>query len=199
MLLLNRNSVLDTPKTNEQTHLTDPSSTTDRLCIGLDVGTASIVSGIRQADGQEVVEQEKNAFFSVPDHPKTLEFLTKQKIKFLQKGRNIYILGNKAEKAADLFKKNTQRPVKNGLLNPNEPDGVEAIMEILKTMIPADQREGTPICFSIPADPIGQEGAVVYHSAMMRMHLKSLGFEPKSVNEGLAVILSETDTSDATA
>jgi hypothetical protein len=196
MMLFNRNSVLDATKATD--NIPTSSNNPDTVSVGLDIGTATIIGGIHNK-GEDIVGQECNAFFGVPDNPKTMEILANQKIKYFKNEKRIYILGNQAEKAADLFKKNAQRPVKSGLLNPNEPDGVNAIKEIINNMIPADQREGARVCFSIPADPIGQEGAVVYHDAMLNMNLKSLGLIPQSINEGLAVIMSETDLNNATA
>lgn len=198
MMLFNRNSALDTTKATDTDHKPSSSNNPEAVSIGLDIGTATIISGI-DSSGEKVVEQECNAFFGVPDNAKTLDILSKQKIKYFKNGQRIYILGNHAEKAADLFKKNTQRPVKSGLLNPNEPDGVEAIKQIINNMIPGDRREGARVCFSIPADPIGHEGAVVYHDAMLNMSLKSLGLIPQSINEGMAVIMSESNINDATA
>ncbi len=49
------------------------------------------------------------------------------------------------------------------------------------------------------ADGVGREGAVVYHDAMLNMHLKSLGFDPQSINEGMAVIASQEENNNATA
>lgn len=196
MMLFNRNSVVDPAKALENAE--NSKTATDTAVVGLDIGTASIISGTCK-DNEVLVEQESNAFFSVPGTPRTIKILNKQQIKSFQKGRRIYILGNQAEKAANLFNKNSQRPVKNGLLNPNEPDGADAIMAIVANMMPAEHREGVRVCYSIPSDPIGQEGAVVYHDAILNMNLKSRGFNPQSINEGLAVIASQKDNNNATA
>jgi hypothetical protein len=196
MMLFNRNSVVDPATVPEGAEV--KKNVTNTAVVGLDIGTASIVGGLSK-NGEVYVGQESNAFFRVPSTPRTMEIINKQKIKSFQKERRTYILGNQAEKAADLFNTNSQRPVKNGLLNPKEPDGAEVIKEIVANTIPAEHRQGIRACYSIPADPVGLDGAVVYHDAILHMNLKSLGFDPLSINEGLAVIGSQEDNNNATA
>ncbi|MGD9246717.1 MAG: hypothetical protein PVI60_02095 [Desulfobacteraceae bacterium] len=198
MLFINRHSVLPDPEISEPNQSKDKPGKPSTTAVGLDIGTASIISGALGESGERI-EQEQNAFFTIPCNDRILEVLSSQNIKYFRKEGNIYVLGKFAEKAADIFKQNTRRPIKRGLLNPSEPDGIDAIMAILDDMIPADQRDGTNVFFSTPADPIDQEGAVVYHASVLEMRLKSMGLNPTSVNEGLAVIVSETDTQNATA
>ena len=198
MLFINRYSAM--ADANES--LTDGKITSTTLVettsVGIDIGTATIICGTTGGD-KHVVRHEPNAFFSIPNTPRITAILCDHKVKHLQKNGKVYILGASAEAAADIFKQNTRRPVQSGLLNPREPEAIDIIMEILNDMIPQEHRDGVTLCFSVPADPVGRQGAVLYHEALLEMRLKALGFKPRSINEGLAVILSEAGSSDATA
>jgi len=43
----------------------------------------------------------------------------------------------------------------------------------------------------VPGEPLDKPASVVFHESIIRMHLKNLGYSPLSINEGLAVVLSE--------
>jgi actin-like ATPase involved in cell morphogenesis len=198
MLFTSHRSVLTDSKAPRLDAEKARSNQTQTAPIGIDIGTSSIICGT-YLDGEKVVRQEANAFFSIPGTKRITGILLENRIKHFQKDGTVHILGSSAEQAAQVFNKNTQRPMKHGLLNPREPDAIDAIVAILEGLMPADHPNGANICYSIPADPVGREGAVIYHASMLEMRLKALDFKPTSVNEGLAVIVAETGTSEATA
>ncbi len=166
--------------------------------IGLDVGTASIIC-CWEKEGQLEMHMEPNAFFKIPFNPRTAAILSQKEMHHFQKDGDIYILGSLAEKSANIFKQDTKRPMKKGLLNPSEPDAILVIGAILDRMIPMNDRSNTQVVFSVPGDPMDREGAVVYHESLLRMQLKNIGLESSPINEALAVILAEISSGDATA
>lgn len=158
--------------------------------IGLDIGTANIVVAGQKNDDIHTHSQ-LNAFFKIPITKTTKKILMGKNILFFEKDGHFFILGNSAENIANIFGRNTKRPIKNGLLNPNEMDGINVLMAILKKLIPEPENPDTPIWFSVPGAPVGKPDSVVYHESILQMNLKNLGYDPKPVNEGLTVIMSE--------
>jgi hypothetical protein len=73
------------------------------------------------------------------------------------------------------------------------------IREILTAML-AEHRGEKPqkVCFTIPAPPLGAEGSLTYHEATLRQILTELNYEPVSINEGLAIVYSELESSNYT-
>ena len=158
--------------------------------IGLDIGTTSII--VAQLNGKSIkTSRELNAFYPVPDSKIIKRTLVKDNVNYFDKDGHFYILGNPAENFARLNGADTRRPVASGLLNPDEEEGIEVIKQIINTVIKRPQKMDEVICFCVPGEPIDNSASTVFHESVIKMHLKSMGYSPIAVNEGLAVVLSE--------
>ncbi|MFC2158907.1 hypothetical protein ACFLT9_13825, partial [Acidobacteriota bacterium] len=166
--------------------------------IGLDVGTTSFV--LAQKRGNDLrTRLELNAFYTIPSSQITMDTFYKNDMMFFEKDSMIYILGDKAEGIADIFNENPRRPIESGLLNPTEKESENILKAMLDKLLNGRQGNGEKICFSIPGEPIGQkEASIVYHESIIKRHLRTLGYNPFSINEGMAVVLSELSSSDFT-
>ena len=49
-------------------------------------------------------------------------------------------------------------------------------------------RSHQKLCFTVPAAPLGAEENLTYHEATLRQTFSDLGYDVKSINEGLAVL-----------
>jgi hypothetical protein len=83
------------------------------------------------------------------------------------------------------------------VLNPAEPDSLGMLRKIIESMLP-EAHEHEKLCFTVPAAPLGAEQNLTYHEATLRQILSGMGYEAKSINEGLAVIYSELESSNYT-
>src|SRR5579862_7141870 len=166
--------------------------------IGLDVGTSRIVVA-RRAEHDMRYESQLNAFVAIPYSKITEAALDREKVPFTTVGGEIMIHGNESEKFAGLLNAEIRRPMNRGVLNPKEPDGLKMIREILVRMLGASTAEaGKQVCFTVPAAPLGAEDSLTYHEATLRQMLTELGYEPESINEGLAVVYGEFESSNYT-
>jgi hypothetical protein len=87
----------------------------------------------------------------------------------------------------------------HGVLDPKEPESLRMMREILVNMLgPADQAGNPKLCFTVPAAPLGAEGSLTYHEATVRQILSEIGYQPAPINEGLAVIYGELESSNYT-
>ena len=66
----------------------------------------------------------------------------------------------------------------------------QILQMIIKRLIP-QTRKGEMLCFSVPGKGVGANGNLVYHEAVLKSFLNSLGYNAKAVNEGQAVVFSE--------
>ena len=165
--------------------------------IGLDIGTANIVVAHNEDKNIKNLLQ-LNAFFTIPYSKVTKKTLLREETMFFDKDDKHYILGTSAEKFANTFDSNTRRPVESGLLNPREVESIDVIKAIINQLVRKPDKKNKKICFSVPGDPIDNPNSIVYHESIIRMHLQSLGYSPISINEGMAVVLSELSATNFT-
>jgi hypothetical protein len=164
--------------------------------LGLDVGTSRVVLS-RRVNQDFDFRSQLNAFVTIPRSNLTESVLKRESIPHSVHGNEIVVHGNEADRFADLLSVETRRPMLKGVLNPNEPESLSVIKQIISAMI-GGKGEKSKICFSIPAAPLGATENLTYHEATVRQMLEEMGFQVKSINEGLAVVYGELESNNYT-
>jgi hypothetical protein len=156
--------------------------------VGLDIGTSRIVA----ADGTPGQESRSqlNAFVSVPSSEMAENVLQQRGMVYERNCKHLYVYGNDSDFFASFLDTDARRPMHSGLLNPREEMSQHMIQRIIEMLVPR-ARKGDTICFSVPGKGEGVNGGLVYHEAVLKSFLQSLGYKAKSVNEGQAVVFSE--------
>lgn len=169
-----------------------------RPALGLDIGTSRIVTA-RHAEGGFRYESQLNAFVTVPFSKVTESVLDKAGIAHTVAGPEIFVHGNDSERFADLLNAEVRRPMTRGVLNAGEPESARFVQEITRRLTGEAANSHEKVCFTVPAAPLGADsGDLTYHEATVSQILRDLDFEPKSINEALAVIYSELEDSNYT-
>jgi hypothetical protein len=163
--------------------------------LGLDVGTSRICVA-REEGGGFKFRTELNAFVNIPYSKMTENVLKRENIPHAVQDGEIVVHGNESEKFADLLNVDIRRTMTGGLLSPSEPESLNMIRQILSNMV--GEEGPRKLVFTVPAPPIGAHDSLTYHEATIRQILTELGYEVRSVNEGLAVIYSELESSNYT-
>ncbi len=164
--------------------------------VGLDVGTSRVC--LAQRMGEEFQYQTQlNAFVTIPYSKITEMTLEKEKVPHSVAGAEIVVHGNDSDRFADLLNMETRRSMDKGLLNPNEPQSLNMLRKIVESLLES-VKDRPKVCFTVPAAPLGAEETLTYHEATLRQILADKGLEVKSINEGLAVIYSELESSNYT-
>ncbi|MGB2762150.1 MAG: hypothetical protein WBC21_01260 [Minisyncoccales bacterium] len=164
---------------------------------GLDVGTTFIYSA--QKMGSEVkFNTERNAFFDIERNDFVENILKKSNVKCALKGDKLCVIGENALKFANVFGKETRRSLKSGVISPQEEDALPILNLIIENTLGPHRHKGETIFYSVPGAPVDADFNVIYHEQILRRMLQNLGYEPKSINEGLAVIYSELANNDFT-
>ncbi|KPJ99421.1 MAG: hypothetical protein AMK71_09820 [Nitrospira bacterium SG8_35_4] len=158
--------------------------------VGLDVGTSNVVMAQNRGDKIQIVRQ-LNAFFTIPQSKFTRKILEQNDVMFFELEGQYYIIGFSAEDFANLFNANTRRPVEMGLLSAKENEGIKIIQAIIGTIIQKPKKFGEIACFSIPGEPLEGTAFVAGHESLIKKYLESMGYSPISINEGLAIVMSE--------
>ena len=162
--------------------------------IGLDVGTSRIVVA-RGSEGKYRYESQLNAFLTLPYSRLTESLLQREGVFHEVHGKEILVAGNDAEKFAEVFHAETRRPMRNGVLNPDEPHGPAMVRKIIGKVAGPATSPGQRAFFSVPA-PVADKAETTFHEAQIRQILTELGYDPTPIEEGLAVVFGELSGSN---
>jgi len=167
-----------------------------RSAIGLDIGTSRVCRA--QIAGEEFqYETQLNAFVSLPYSKITENILEKERVPHSVLGSEIIVHGNESDRFADLLNVETRRTMSKGLLNSSEPASLDMLRKIIDSLL-TNSKERCKLCFTVPAAPLGAEENLTYHEATLKRVLSDMGYHVSSINEGLAVIYSELESSNYT-
>jgi hypothetical protein len=179
----------------EENKPTTGETETESGAVGLDVGTSRIVMA-GGTNGHKALTQ-LNAFVGVPYSKMTEAILQQNKMIYHRNGKELFVFGTDSERFASFFNAIPRRPMQLGVLNPQEPMGQQIIQAIIESIVPR-VRKNELICFSVPGKGDGADSNLVYHEAILKNFLQSLGYEAKAVNEGLAVVFAELQNENFT-
>jgi hypothetical protein len=156
--------------------------------VGLDIGTSRIV----MADGssQKDTRTQLNAFVAVPSSEMAENVLKHKNMVYERNCKNLYVYGNDSNFFASFLNVEARRPMRDGLLNAQEEMSNHIMQLIIQRLIPRG-RGKEMLYFSVPGKGEGVNGKLVYHEAMLRNFLQTLGYNARSINEGQAVVFSE--------
>tara|TARA_Y100000310_G_scaffold286813_1_gene311288 strand:- start:196 stop:1224 length:1029 start_codon:yes stop_codon:yes gene_type:complete len=153
------------------------------MAKGLDCGTSFYLAATETS-----LRKQRNAFLTVDgDFRSVTMMLKRQKIPFVQKGGKIHILGQHAFNYAQIFSKTElRRPMKSGLLNPNEKDALTVLHSIIEELL--GKSENNEVCvYCIPADPIDQDRRVDYHKDILKTIIEGFGYKATKIEEPVAI------------
>jgi hypothetical protein len=165
---------------------------------GLDVGTANLVAGIQDVDGNVIIRSQRNAFIDIKSDEFTKKMLTKLNVQYVTHQGRMYVLGDAAFELANVFGRETRRPMKDGMISPGEVDALPMIKLLISQVIGEPVQQNELCYFCVPADPIDKDMNVVYHRDICGGILKRLGYGPKFIYEGHAIVFSELAEDDFT-
>ena len=165
---------------------------------GLDVGTANLVSSNQDNAGNVNLKIQRNAFIDIDCDDYTRNMLTRLGVQYVVVNNRMVVVGDPAFELANIFNRNTRRPMKDGMISPDESDALPIEKMLLETLLGQPQQPGEVCYFSVPAEPIDADLNVVYHQGVFGGLLKGLGYDPKPLVEGHAVVFSELAEDDFT-
>jgi hypothetical protein len=156
--------------------------------VGLDIGTSRIV--VADSSNKHEARSEMNAFVAVPSSEMAENMLRQRNMVYERNCKNLYVYGNDSDFFASFLDTDARRPMQSGLLNPREEMSNQIMQLIIQRLVPTARRN-EPLCFSVPGKGDGVNGNLVFHEAVLKSFLQSLGYNAKALNEGQAVVFSE--------
>lgn len=166
---------------------------------GLDIGTVNLVAAEHDEKGQISLRKQRNVFLDVPGDPYTRNMLTRLKVPYVVHNQTLYVLGDAAFELANVLNRRTRRPMKDGLISPREMEALP-VMKLLIHNLLGDVPQGAQgVCYySVPAEPVDAEANVVYHREIFDAVLRTMGYDPRPMVEGHAVVFAGLGEEDFT-
>jgi actin-like ATPase involved in cell morphogenesis len=173
-------------------------STSKLLGRGLDIGTANIAAAVQTEEGGVEVAVERNAFLDIKADVYSKNMLTKLKVPYVVHNGNLVVLGQSAFELANIFSRETRRPMSDGLISPSDVDALPMIQLIIEKVLGEPAERGENCYFSVPAESIDADNNVVYHQGLFEGLLKKMGYSAKPINEAHALVFAELADQDFT-
>ncbi|QSG11167.1 Cell division ATPase FtsA [Halapricum desulfuricans] len=167
------------------------------MAKGLDVGTMNIISA--QQEGNETVfVQQRNSFVEIEYSDMAEQMLSRSDVLHIRKDDKVYVVGDDALNFANIFNKETRRPMQHGILSSDEKSAIPMMKLIIEQVVGSPDHPNEKIYFSTPADPIDSDLSTLYHQKTIESFLDEMGYDAEPINEGMAVIYSELADNDFT-
>ena len=160
------------------------------MAKGLDVGTMNILSG-RQDGSDTVFVQQRNSFVEIEYSDMAEQMLSRSDVLHIRRDDTVYVVGDDALTFANVFNRETRRPMQHGILSSKEQSAIPMIKLITEQVVGEPGHQGERLFFSSPADPIDSELSTLYHEKTVESFLTDMGYDVEPINEGMAVIYSE--------
>jgi actin-like ATPase involved in cell morphogenesis len=160
------------------------------MAKGLDVGTMNILSAKQELD-ETVFVQQRNSFVEIDYSDMAEQMLSRSEVLHIRKDDKVYVVGDDALNFANIFNKETRRPMQHGILSSEEASAIPMIRLITEQVVGEPQVPGERLYYSSPADPIDSELSTLYHEKTLESMLGDMDYDPEPINEGMAVIYSE--------
>lgn len=160
------------------------------MARGIDVGTMNIVSAMQEGNETVFVSQ-RNSFVEIEYSDMAEQMLSRSDVLHIRKDDKVYVVGDDALNFANIFNRDSRRPMKHGILSSEEKSAIPMIKLIIEQVVGEPDRVNERIYFSTPADPIDSDLSTLYHQKTLESFLADIGYDPEPINEGMAVIYSE--------
>jgi len=165
---------------------------------GLDVGTANLAAAVQNSEGGITVTVERNAFLDIPSDVYSKNMLTKLKVPYVVHNNKLVVIGEAAFELANVFGRETRRPMQDGLISPNEQDALPMMKMIIQKLLGEPRVQGENCYFCVPAPSLDVDNNVVYHQGLFESLINKLGYKAHAINEAHAVIFAELAEQDFT-
>lgn len=162
---------------------------------GLDIGTNMLVAASMKEDGSASFRTQRDAFYRIVPKSEVNKnsirtSLERRGADFLVDGDSFVVVGEDALQIAIERNDVAKRPLRKGIISPREKDSLPMLKLIIKSLLD-EGSSGDIVVYSVPSKPIDSQFDIVYHTEIMGMYLKELGYESFPLNEGFAIGLSE--------
>jgi len=165
-----------------------------KLGVGIDIGTAFMVSARETDKGKINIQKLRDAFICMEETDDTVSILESLGVSYLSHAGSLYVIGDSAfDIGIALPGQQIRRPMKSGVISPKDPDAGLIFNTLISALLKTPSEEGETCVYTVPAKPIGVEEdtdsafSTQYHSSKIETIIRGLGFTPSPVNEAACI------------
>lgn len=165
------------------------------MAKGLDVGTMNIISSREDEENNEIVYvQQRNSFMELDSSEIAERMMNRSDVLHIRDDDGtVYVVGDDALEFANVFNKETRRPMQHGILSSDEKSAIPMMKLIAENVVGDPEHPGERLYYSSPADPIDSDLNTLYHEKTVGSMLEDQGYDAEPINEAMAVIYSELE------
>lgn len=160
------------------------------MAKGLDIGTMNIVSAKQKDKSVELVRQ-RNLFVELEYSDIAQQMLSRSDVLHFRSGKAVHVVGEDALNFANIFNKETRRPMNAGILSRKEKAAIPMINLIVDRVVGAPSHKDEVVYFTCPAKPVDAPIDTLYHQKTLEAMLRQSGYRAQPINEGMAAVYSE--------
>jgi len=163
---------------------------------GLDIGTNMLVVGSMDSAGDASFKMQRDAFYRIEPKSEVNKnsirmSLDKRKASYIiDDDESFIVVGEDALEIAIERHDKAERPLQRGVISPQNKKSLPMLKYIIKDLL-GPAKPGAKVVYSVPAAPTDTNFDIVYHTEIMGMYLKELGYSSSPINESFAIALSE--------
>jgi|AntDeeMetagen134_2_1112570.scaffolds.fasta_scaffold00734_8 predicted nucleic acid-binding Zn-ribbon protein len=151
------------------------------MTIGLDIGERFTVVAHDDAEPSA----ERTNFVELPAEEMVLDMLSSGSVEYVEQGDSVYAVGDAATDFAGMFDAPVQSLLRGGVLT-GERDADATLVELLIEQVAGDGAADERATYAIPAEPVDEDVATLYHRRTIDERLATLGYDPDPVTRGRA-------------
>jgi hypothetical protein len=166
--------------------------------IGVDIGTSSIVSSRKKKNGEFVNKFHRNMLFPIDVSDEASDLLEKSSYNYVKVDKKYFIFGDDSISICNAMGEKNDlilRPMSSGIINPNLKESSDLLLHIIKSVVGEPLVKGEKLRVSIPGQAINQDIDNTFHKMVLLGLFRDMGYDPKPVNEAMAIAYSENPTS----
>jgi len=172
------------------------------MALGVDIGTCFLVCAKKDPknpDAEASVKSIRDAFIDIEADQSVINMLKMSNTSYVHEGDTIYIIGESALSMANLFKREARRPMSKGIIAPGELAAEKILLILLKSIMGTPTVDSETVYYSIPAKPLDRDTEILYHEAVFKKLIESLGYKATSMNEAAAIVYANCASEGFTA
>lgn len=145
----------------------------------------------RRTDKGVITKRMRDVFLDLPMSAKKM--LKLSQTSFVERADDILILGDAALEVANVFGREARRPLKAGIVSPEEAESLEVLGLLVREVLGPPKVENEVCYYSVPAEPVDRLGTdIIYHREVFRRIVTECGYKPFPANESMGIIYAET-------
>ncbi len=150
------------------------------------------IQSARRSGEQTVLKRQRNSFVEIEYSDIAEKMLSRSDVLYIRKDDRVFIVGEDALNFANIFNKETRRPMSDGILSRKEKWAIPMIRMMVERVLGEPDDPGEEHAYFVsPANPVDSDLDTLYHQKTVEAVVNEAGYNAHPINEGMATIYSE--------